>query len=78
MAYLKCVLAGGVSGVIAAVAWIAAQILFILPGSTVASGSGGLGAVSGGLAEVVMPSVLGFALGFYLMLRRQRARTARR
>ena len=76
MAYVKCALAGIVSGVITAVVWIVVAV-FVSFHSMAASGAGGLGAVSGGAAEMLWPGVVGFAVGFYGMLRRQRARTAK-
>jgi len=77
MAYLKCTLVGIVTGVGTAVIWVFLRV-FITIWSIAASESGGIGSVSGPVADMLMPGIVGFALGFYLMLRRQRARTAKR
>ena len=74
MAYLKSALVGIVTGVGTAVIWVFLRV-FITIRSIAASESGGLGSVSGGMEDMLMPGIVGFALGFYLMLRRQRART---
>ena len=76
MAYLKCALVGIVTGVGTAVIWVFLRV-FITIWSIAASESGGIGLVSGGMADMLMPGIVGFALGFYLMWRRQRARTAK-
>jgi hypothetical protein len=77
MAFLKCALVGFVTGVGAAVIWGILRV-FMAFRSVAASGSGGLGSVSVGVtdADMLIPSIVGFTLGFYLMRRRQRARTA--
>jgi len=75
MTYLKCALAGIVTGVMAGVLWVVLSA-FAAFHSVASSGAGGLGAVSFGLAEMLIPGGVGFLLGFYLMLRRQRARSA--
>ena len=85
MAYLKCALVGIATGVAAVVIWAILRLaLAVLP--IAASGSGGLASVSGGVAgaavvvgvpQILLASIVGFALGFYLMWRRQRARPSR-
>jgi uncharacterized BrkB/YihY/UPF0761 family membrane protein len=72
LAYLKCTLVGLLAGILAMVSWVAIRIAFAFRdlGPT---GSGGLGAVSLGISEVIVPVFLtGFGFGFWLMRRRQR------
>jgi hypothetical protein len=73
MAYLKCLLVGIATGVGTAVAWVILRILTAFQGLA-ATGSGGFASVSGGVVDVYMPLIVGFALGFYLVWRRQQAR----
>ena len=70
MAYIKSALIGIATGVATTVAWVGLQ-LFMLHQQTASSSSGGLGAASGNL---LYPLLGGFALGFLLMLRRERRR----
>ena len=73
MTYLKCVLAGLGLAFVAPVVWIGAALF--LPfgiGAIPSTGSGGLGAVSIGIESVLMLVAVGFALGFWLMWRRER------
>ncbi len=76
MAWLKCALVGIATAVVAAVAWVTLRILTAFS-FVAASGSGGLGSVSGGVAELAYAGIVGFVLGFYLTWRRQQARVAR-
>jgi hypothetical protein len=70
MTYLKCALVGLVAAFMAVVGVIAVWLsLFLAP-----TGSGGLVAVSGGLEWILVVAGIGFALGFWLTLRRQRRR----
>jgi hypothetical protein len=87
MAYLKCVLVGIVTGLVATVIWAILRVVVVVLPAIAPSGSGGLTAVSGGVSgsavilgvpQILLAGSVGFALGFYLMRRRQRARTAKR
>ena len=70
MAYIKSVLVGIATGVATSVAWVSVQV-FLLHQHVASSGSGGLGAASG---NPLWPLMGGFALGFLLMLRREKRR----
>jgi len=73
MTYLKCTFAGLGLAFVAVVVSIAA--LLLLPfgvGLIASSGSGGLGAVSLAMEPMLLAAIMGFALGFWLTLRRQR------
>jgi hypothetical protein len=78
MAYLKCVLAGVAVALAAVVAWNLAWLLALLVPMWVDQGSGGLGAVSVSSDSMLLVALAGFALGFWLMLRRQRRRAPSR
>ena len=78
--YLTCAAVGFVTGVIALIVWAVGHVLLVFPllRQSAATGSGGLGAVSFGISEVVVLPVflVGFALGFSLALWRQRRLTS--
>jgi len=71
MAYLKCALVGILTGTAAAVILPIAGVLLAFH-SVASSGEGGLGSVSVGLPSLLLVWLVGFALGFFMMRRRQR------
>jgi hypothetical protein len=73
MSWLKCALAGIAVAFVAVVVWILAWLLALLVPAWF-SNEGGLGAVSGSSDSMLVVALAGFALGFWLMLRRQRRR----
>jgi len=73
MAYLKCTLAGIGVAILAVVGWNVAWLLALLVPAWF-SNEGGLGAVSVSSDSMLVVALAGFALGFWLMLRRQRRR----
>lgn len=83
MAYLKCAAVGIVTGVAAVLIWVILRVGLVVLPIIAPGGSGGLASVSGGVSgsavilgvpQILVAGVIGFALGFYLMRRRQRAR----
>jgi hypothetical protein len=66
--YLKCVLVGFISGTVALALWVAAR--FYPLWRTWLKGEGGLGAASISELSIILVWLIGFALGFWLMLRR--------
>jgi hypothetical protein len=73
--YLKCILVGIIAGFATAIACAAAWIFFAFQ-SIASSSEGGLGSVSVGGRELLLPWIAGFGIGFGLMLRRQRRRAS--
>jgi hypothetical protein len=78
MTYLKCALAGAAAAFAAVLAWSVAWLLVLLVPMWFHQGSGGLGAISVSSDSMLIVALAGFALGFWLMLRRQRRRALRR
>jgi hypothetical protein len=67
--YVKCVLVGLISGTVAATLWVAACVF--LPFWRIwLKGEGGLGAASISDVSIGLVWLMGFAVGFWLMLRR--------
>jgi hypothetical protein len=73
VAYLRCALVGIGAGVAAVVTW--GNLRFVMANPPIPIG--GTAAVVIGLQEILLAGIVGFALGFYLMWRRQRTRTAK-
>jgi MFS superfamily sulfate permease-like transporter len=73
MRYVKAVLAGLLTGVVFAVC--TAVVMVRITMSRLNQDSGGVGHVSFGIPELAIPLGLGFALGFWWILRRTRVRT---
>jgi uncharacterized RDD family membrane protein YckC len=72
MIWIKSVLAGLAAAILTVVAIVIATTRISM---TAGSGTGGIGAVSFGLSELLLiPFVLAFALGFRWTFRRQRRR----
>jgi hypothetical protein len=72
MIWFKSAFVGFAAAVITVVAIIVATSVAVV---NVNDGSGGIGAVSVGVSELLLfPAVLAFALGFRWMFRRQRRR----
>jgi hypothetical protein len=73
MVYLKRVLAGIVTGAAGAVLWTVIELLVL----TMRSADAGLGASSVALpADLILPFSIGFAVGFFVIMRRQKRRAA--
>jgi hypothetical protein len=66
--YLKCVLVGFMSGTVASALWVAVRFYPLL--RIWLKGDGGLGATSISELSIILVWLIGFALGFWLMLRR--------
>jgi hypothetical protein len=76
MIWIKSALVGLLAAIVAVVVSVLATTTWLIS-MTAGSGSGGIGAVSVGIIELVfLPAVLAFALAFRWMLRRQRRRPA--
>jgi hypothetical protein len=74
MIWLKSIFAGVAAALLTLVAIVIATTTWVVSISR-GAGSGGIGAVSTGVIElVVLPVVLAFAVGFLWMFRRQRRR----
>ena len=72
MIWIRSVLVGVAGAVLATVAVILATVAWMFNAS-VGEGSGGIGAVSAGVIEMVFsPAVIGFVFGFWLNIRRER------
>ncbi len=76
MTYLKAIIVGVATALLAAVLLVVG--MFVLPAwlSMAFSGSGGIGAVSvgSGATALVLVLIVGFALGFFWTLRRRKRR----
>jgi len=70
VAYLKCTLVGILTGVAAAAVLQIVGVFLVFQGIA-ATGAGGLVSVSVGTPPI-LPFVMGFGLGFFVMWRRQR------
>jgi hypothetical protein len=66
--YLKCVLVGLISGTVASAIWVAVRFYPLI--RIWLKGEGGLGAASISELSITLVWLIGFALGFCLMLRR--------
>ena len=72
MIWIKSALAGLVAATLAVMAIVMATAAWMV-NVQIGAGSGGIGAVSFGVIELVLlPAAVGFAMGFWWMLRRQR------
>ena len=81
--YVKAALAGLLAAIVAPILWILVRVGLVLVVSRTElarqpQGSGGIGAVSVGLAEleVLLPMLVGFALAFIVVMRRSRRERA--
>ena len=77
MTYLKAVIVGVVTGLLAAVLWVVGSVLWPLAGvmTLIHSGSGGIGTVSVGIdGAVLLVMLLGFIVGFAWTIKRSRER----
>ena len=78
MIWLKSILAGLAAALVTVIALVLASTVWFVS-ITRGAGSGGIGAVSMGVFElVVLPVVLAFALGFLCMFRRHKRRLVRK
>ena len=72
MIWIRSLIVGVAGAVLATVAVILTTVAWIFKDS-VGQGSGGIGAVSAGVIEMVFsPALVGFVLGFWLNIRRER------
>lgn len=72
MIWIKSVLVGLAAAILAIVVVPIAMIAW-MTNVHFGEGSGGIGAVSAGIIEMVfLPAIIGFALGFWWSIRRQR------
>jgi hypothetical protein len=77
MIWIKSTLVGLAGAVVATVLVVAATLAWMI-NVQIGEGSGGIGAVSLGIIEIVfLPAFLGFALGFWLTVRRERRKRGR-
>ena len=70
MIYVKCVLAGVIGGILFTVVLALGSIGLMELFMRLHGQSAGIAAVSGGVLELGMPMLLGFAAGFYWQWRR--------
>ena len=73
MIWMKSILTGVITALLTVVAIVLATTVWFISISR-GSGSGGIGAVSVGVAELLLLPLLAFALGFFWMFRRQQRR----
>ena len=74
MTYVKAAIVGVLSGLLAAMLWVAGNLFWPLSGSMAFSGSGGIGAVSVGSGSAVLALLIGFVVGFAWTIKRVRQR----
>lgn len=72
--YLKAVIVGVVTGLLAAVLYVVGRLFLLLVGSMAFSGSGGIGAVSVGSGSATLVLLIGFIVGFAWTIKRSRQR----
>jgi hypothetical protein len=75
MTYLKAIVVGVATALLAAVLLVAG--MFLLPAllsMAFSSGSGGIGAVSIGSGSAALVLIVGFAVGFFWTIRRRKRR----
>ena len=74
MTYLKAIVVGVATGLLAAVLWVVGMLLLPEWLSMAFSGSGGIGAVSVGSGSIALVLIVGFAAGFFWSIRRRKRR----
>jgi hypothetical protein len=73
MLYLKATVVGAISGLFFTCVWIFATL--VLPLILMSRNESGIGAVAGDAATPVLAGAVGFAVGFYWVIRRARRLT---
>ena len=77
MIWIKAVLFGLAGAILATVAVLIAMIAWMVGVNVGAAGSGGIGFVAIGIIPIVLlPAIVGFALGFSWTMRRERKKRA--
>jgi hypothetical protein len=77
MIWIKSVLVGLAGAILATVMVLIAVIVWMVGVNTGAVGSGGIGFVAVGIIPIVfLPAIVGFALGFWWTMRRERRKGA--
>ena len=74
MMYLKAVIVGVVTGLLAPVLWVVGSLFLPIAGSMAFSGSGGIGATSVGSGSAMLALLLSFIIGFAWTIRRSQQR----
>lgn len=70
MVYLRSGLVGVLTGVMAAVVWAVGRVL-IWVWLQRSSNEGGLASTSIGIGNLILPALVGFAVGFFFMFQRR-------